>query len=89
MSVAQKLYEGVEIGSEGLVGLITYMRSDSTRVSDTALNETRDFIGSGIRQELSARKTEFLQIEKRRTGRARSDSPDGRQPHARKSESLT
>ena len=45
MSVAQKLYEGVEIGSEGLVGLITYMRSDSTRVSDTALGELRDFIG--------------------------------------------
>ena len=45
MSVAQKLYEGVEIGSEGLVGLITYMRSDSIRVSDTAIAEVRDFIG--------------------------------------------
>ena len=45
MSVAQKLYEGIEIGAEGAVGLITYMRSDSTRVSDTALNEVRDFIG--------------------------------------------
>ncbi len=45
MSVAQKLYEGVELGSEGAVGLITYMRSDSTRVSDTALSEVRDFIG--------------------------------------------
>ena len=45
MSVAQKLYEGVEIGSEGAVGLITYMRSDSVRVSDTALNEAREFIG--------------------------------------------
>ncbi|MGI8554786.1 MAG: type I DNA topoisomerase, partial [Pyrinomonadaceae bacterium] len=45
MSVAQKLYEGIEVGSEGAVGLITYMRSDSTRVSDTALNEVRDFIG--------------------------------------------
>lgn len=45
MSVAQKLYEGIEIGADGLVGLITYMRSDSTRVSDTALAEVRDFIG--------------------------------------------
>lgn len=45
MSTAQKLYEGVELGSEGAVGLITYMRSDSTRVSDTALGEVRDFIG--------------------------------------------
>lgn len=47
MSVAQKLYEGIEIGAEGAVGLITYMRSDSTRVSDTALAEVRDFIGAG------------------------------------------
>jgi DNA topoisomerase-1 len=45
MSVAQRLYEGVEIGKEGLVGLITYMRSDSVRVSDTALGEVRVFIG--------------------------------------------
>ena len=45
MTTAQKLYEGIEIGSEGAVGLITYMRTDSTRVSDAALNEVRDFIG--------------------------------------------
>src|SRR6201986_1014054 len=44
MQVAQKLYEGVELGSEGSVGLITYMRTDSTRVSDAALAEARDFI---------------------------------------------
>src|SRR4028118_354732 len=46
MMVAQKLYEGVEIGAEGAVGLITYMRPDSTRVSETALNEVRDFVGT-------------------------------------------
>jgi len=45
MMVAQKLYEGIELGSEGSVGLITYMRTDSTRVSDAALTEVRDFIG--------------------------------------------
>ena len=45
MMVAQKLYEGVELGAEGAVGLITYMRTDSTRVSDAALGEVRDFIG--------------------------------------------
>ncbi|HKG11744.1 MAG TPA: type I DNA topoisomerase [Pyrinomonadaceae bacterium] len=44
MQVAQKLYEGVEIGEEGSVGLITYMRTDSTRVSDAALAEAREFI---------------------------------------------
>ena len=45
MSVAQRLYEGIELGSEGAVGLITYMRTDSTRVSDAALNDVRGFIG--------------------------------------------
>jgi DNA topoisomerase-1 len=45
MMIAQKLYEGVELGNEGSVGLITYMRTDSTRVSDAALGEVRDFIG--------------------------------------------
>jgi DNA topoisomerase-1 len=45
MMLAQKLYEGVELGDEGSVGLITYMRTDSTRVSETALGEVRDFIG--------------------------------------------
>jgi DNA topoisomerase-1 len=44
MQVAQKLYEGVELGAEGSVGLITYMRTDSTRVSDAALAEAREFI---------------------------------------------
>ena len=44
MLIAQKLYEGIELGAEGSVGLITYMRTDSTRVSDAALGEVRDFI---------------------------------------------
>jgi DNA topoisomerase I len=45
MGVAQRLYEGVEIGAEGTVGLITYMRTDSTRVSADAIAEARDYIG--------------------------------------------
>src|SRR5204863_6317155 len=44
MGLAQRLYEGVELGEEGLVGLITYMRTDSTRVSEDALAEVREFI---------------------------------------------
>jgi DNA topoisomerase-1 len=46
MQLAQKLYEGIEIGDEGLVGLITYMRTDSTRVADSALAEARDLIAT-------------------------------------------
>ncbi len=44
MSIAQQLYEGVEISGQGTVGLITYMRTDSLRLSDEALNSARDFI---------------------------------------------
>ena len=46
MSVAQRLYEGVELGKEGSVGLITYMRTDSVRISEEALNEVREYIKS-------------------------------------------
>ena len=45
MIVAQHLYEGLEIGERGLVGLITYMRTDSFRVSDDAVRGAREFIG--------------------------------------------
>lgn len=45
MMIAQRLYEGVELGPEGLQGLITYMRTDSTRVSEDALREAREVIG--------------------------------------------
>src|SRR5437773_58548 len=46
MMIAQHLYEGIEIGAEGSVGLITYMRTDSTRVGEAALGETREFISN-------------------------------------------
>ena len=44
MRAAQKLYEGVELGEEGSIGLITYMRTDSVRVSDAAIKQARDYI---------------------------------------------
>src|ERR1044071_9609164 len=46
MQLAQHLYEGVELGSEGSVGLITYMRTDSTRISNEALDAVRKHIGT-------------------------------------------
>ena len=46
MQVAQRLYEGVELGAEGSVGLITYMRTDSTRVAAEALSAVRDRIAA-------------------------------------------
>ena len=44
MQVAQKLYEGMELGDEGSVGLITYMRTDSVRISDDAVEASKGFI---------------------------------------------
>jgi DNA topoisomerase-1 len=46
MMLAQRLYEGVDVGAEGSVGLITYMRTDSTRVAEGALASARDYIRS-------------------------------------------
>ncbi|KXH79968.1 type I DNA topoisomerase [Sporosarcina sp. HYO08] len=46
MMLAQQLYEGINLGKEGSVGLITYMRTDSTRISDTAKEEAQSYIES-------------------------------------------
>jgi DNA topoisomerase-1 len=45
MMIAQRLYEGVELGEEGLTGLVTYMRTDSTRVAPEAIQEVREYVG--------------------------------------------
>ncbi|PFK06231.1 DNA topoisomerase I, partial [Bacillus cereus] len=44
MMLAQQLYEGIDLGKQGTVGLITYMRTDSTRISETAQTEARTYI---------------------------------------------
>ncbi len=51
MRIAQQLYEGVEIKGRGSVGLITYLRTDSTRVSDTAEAQVKDFIEDNYGQD--------------------------------------
>jgi DNA topoisomerase-1 len=51
MMLAQKLYEGVELGSEGLTGLITYMRTDSTRLSAEAVSHVREYIYTNYGKE--------------------------------------
>ncbi len=56
MVVAQQLYEGIELGNEGHVGLITYMRTDSTRVSREASNEAVSWIHENIGKEYTPQK---------------------------------
>jgi DNA topoisomerase I len=51
MRIAQQLYEGVELGPEGMVGLITYMRTDSTHLSQQAVQDCREFIGGQYGRE--------------------------------------
>ncbi|MDR9501376.1 MAG: type I DNA topoisomerase [Desulfurivibrionaceae bacterium] len=48
MTLAQRLYEGIEVGADGPTGLITYMRTDSTRINDEALAQVRDHIQAEI-----------------------------------------
>ena len=54
MRVAQDLYEGVELGNEGAVGLITYMRTDSTRVAESAAASARDYLRTLFGKEFLA-----------------------------------
>lgn len=51
MAIAQQLYEGIELGDDGSVGLITYMRTDSTRVAKEAIMASREYIGTSYGQE--------------------------------------
>jgi DNA topoisomerase-1 len=60
MSIAQKLYEGIEIGKEGPVGLITYMRTDSTRVAAEALTAVRKFIVKEYGEKYQPAKPNFF-----------------------------
>jgi DNA topoisomerase I len=59
MMLAQQLYEGIELGKEGTVGLITYMRTDSTRISEIAQSEAAEYIQNSYGKE-------FLQGEKKK-----------------------
>jgi DNA topoisomerase-1 len=67
MRIAQQLYEGLSIGEEGEVGLITYMRTDSTQVADSAREETRAYIRDKFGQPFLPRSP---RIYKKRVKRA-------------------
>jgi len=65
MSIAQELYEGVELGEEGAVGLITYMRTDSVRVSDEAIAACRALIEARFGRDYLPEKPHYFQPGKR------------------------
>src|SRR6202011_447739 len=64
MSLAQRLYEGVEMGKDGSIALITYMRTDSVRVSNDALEQVRAVIGSSFGQTYLPEKPNFFKSKK-------------------------
>jgi DNA topoisomerase-1 len=64
MTIAQQLYEGLDIGEEGTVGLITYMRTDSTRIAQEALSETRDYIRKELGKEFLPDKAQVYRSKK-------------------------
>jgi len=64
MAVAQRLYEGVELPDEGPVGLITYMRTDSVRIADEALEEVREYISTNHGAEYLPEKPNFYKNRK-------------------------
>jgi DNA topoisomerase-1 len=64
MQVAQRLYEGVDMGADGSLGLITYMRTDSTRISDDALVAVRDRITSNWGAEYVPERPNFYRSKK-------------------------
>jgi DNA topoisomerase-1 len=64
MSIAQKLYEGVELGSEGSIALITYMRTDSVRVSNDALDQVRTMIPERFGSNYLPEKPNFYKSKK-------------------------
>ena len=63
MMIAQQLYEGIELPGEGAVGLITYMRTDSTRVADQALTDVRDHIARAYGDEFVPGKPNYYRTK--------------------------
>ena len=83
MQIAQQLYEGVELAGEGLQGLVTYIRTDSTRISDEALAICARNDQKHLRRALPARRAQHLQEPQDRAGRPRGHPPHGHLPPPR------
>ena len=64
MAIAQQLYEGIELGSQGSVGLITYMRTDSTRIANEAIASVRDYISKAYGLEYLPNTARIFKVKK-------------------------
>lgn len=77
MSVAQRLYEGIELGDEGPMGLITYMRTDSVRISDHAIGEARSYVRNTYGDDYIPRNPNVFKVKK-----SAQDAHEGIRPTA-------
>ena len=75
MTLAQRLYEGIEVGGDGPTGLITYMRTDSTRINDEALAQVREHIASDLGSEYLPAKANTY-----KTGKGAQDAHEAIRP---------
>lgn len=64
MLIAQQLYEGIELGEEGSIGLITYMRTDSTRIADEAIASAREYIATNYGLEYLPKEPRIYKTKK-------------------------
>ncbi|WP_017727298.1 type I DNA topoisomerase, partial [Halalkalibacterium ligniniphilum] len=65
MMIAQQLYEGIDLGKEGTVGLITYMRTDSTRISELAQSEAKQYIEETYGEDYSRKEKRVTKKDKK------------------------
>src|SRR3972149_1086643 len=79
MSLAHKLYEGIDLGEEGLTGLITYMRTDSTRLSEEAVAQVREFIYENYGKEYVPKEPRLF-----KKGKASQDAHEAIRPTSSK-----
>lgn len=75
MMLAQKLYEGIEVGEDGMTGLITYMRTDSSRLSEDAVKQVREYIYENYGKEYLPKEPRLF-----KKGRASQDAHEAIRP---------
>ena len=77
MRLAQELYEGVNLKGKGSIGLITYLKTDSTRISEEADANCREYIGQQYGEEFVGIKVSKDNKDRKDSGCTRSDSSNG------------
>jgi DNA topoisomerase-1 len=86
MRVAQDLYEGIEVGSEGAVGLITYMRTDSTRIAESASQQAREYLRMLFGEEFVCKTPQLYESGKSKNAQEAHESIRPTEPSRRPDE---